>query len=237
MPATLAQPRSEPSRRHVVAGREIVLPEPGGTLTLRGVTWGEYLDINESPDSRGTRMTFDRGRLDIEMPGYEHETIGDIADKAIFCFARERGMRYVAAGSTRWDGPGSDQSLESDKSYYIGSADSVRGKHDIDLAVDPPPDLAIEIDISRPRPTRRGVHARLGVPELWQWRGGRLVALRLEQGRYVEVPQSVALPSFPLDVLADVLSRWPDVDSFEADDGMRQWCRDHPPQTGGGAVG
>ena len=230
MPATFAEPRS--SRRHVVAGREIVLPEPGGTLVLRGVSWAEYLRINDEVGGPGVTMTFDRGRLDIEMADQEHEQTKATASLLIAIYATERGFDFAATASTRWDGAGSDRGLESDESYYLKNEPQIRGKR-IDLSVDPPPDLAVEIDISRPRPTRQSVYARLGVPELWQWRHGRLRVLRFDAGRYVEVAQSVELPGFPLDLLAEVLDRWPAISQPAAIRQLRQWCDDHPPAQAG----
>ena len=51
----------------------------------------------------------------------------------------------------------------------------------LDLTVDPPPDLAIEVDISRSSIDKLGIYADLGVPELWFYDGQSLVVRRLQR--------------------------------------------------------
>jgi Uma2 family endonuclease len=96
-----------------------------------------------------------------------------------------------------------------------------------DLAVDPPPDLAIEIDISAPEFEKASVYARLGVPEIWRWRHGRLAVLeRQSLGGYTERQTSVALPDFPLNELAAALAAYPEIDSARSVALFRKSVRD-----------
>ena len=59
--------------------------------------------------------------------------------------------------------------LEPDDCFWIAHEAEVRGKTIIDLRTDPPPDLAIEVDISRSSLDRMGIYAKLRVPEVWRW--------------------------------------------------------------------
>jgi Uma2 family endonuclease len=69
----------------------------------------------------------------------------------------------------------------------------------LDFTVDPPPDLAIEIDVSRSSVPRQPVYAALGVPELWRFNGQTLTVLhRRESGEYEPAESSLALPSLPV---------------------------------------
>jgi hypothetical protein len=78
------------------------------------------------------------------------------------------------------------------------------------LAVDPPPDLAAEIEPGPPDVEKESIYARLGVPEIWRWRDGRsAVFARQPDGTYAGRPQSVALPDFPLAELAAALGQYP----------------------------
>jgi len=189
---------------------------PGETvvhrLTLRGVSWSLYDQLLSVVGNGLPRMTYDRGLLEMEMPSKTHETLKWIAGRFVEAYAEESSIDFDAAGSTTWRRATIQGGLEADESYYIQNCSRVRGK-EIDLAVDPPPDLAIEIDLSPPDIDKASVYARLGVPEIWRWRDGRLIVLeRQSHGGYVERQKSLALPDFPLADLAAVLAGYPQTD-------------------------
>jgi len=102
-----------------------------------------------------------------------------------------------------------------------------RGR-EIDLEVDPPPDLAVEIDLCRPDVEKAGIYARLGVPEIWRWRGGRIIVFALQAGgSYAEIERSIALPDFPLEELAAALGGCPQADSLRAVEAFRRRVREN----------
>jgi Uma2 family endonuclease len=74
----------------------------------------------------------------------------------------------------------------------------VRSKDEIDLSLDPPPDLVIEIDISRSSVPKLDLYRTLGIPEIWRYRDARLIVFALENTDYIEVEKSVVLPGFPV---------------------------------------
>jgi Uma2 family endonuclease len=89
-----------------------------------------------------------------------------------------------------------NQGVEPDESFYIASRNAVIGKNKIDLTVDPPPDLAIEIDITSR--TEFDNYQALGVPELWRFRrDGTLQINVLREGKYVESKISPTFPNLP----------------------------------------
>ena len=93
--------------------------------------------------------------------------------------------------------------LEPDECYYIAHAAAIIGKQELDLTVDPPPDLAIEVDISPPGVARQPIYAALGVPEIWRYDGRRLICLHRhsEQAtgpRYVPADRSISFPQLSL---------------------------------------
>ncbi|MBV8076797.1 MAG: Uma2 family endonuclease, partial [Planctomycetaceae bacterium] len=122
-----------------------------------------------------------------------------------------------------------------DECYYLTNAERVVGRR-IDLSVDPPPDLAIEVEISRSALDRIGIYAALGVPEVWRFDGE---ALRVEQlqadGTYREVAASPGLPFLSSEEvvqwlrLAETMGQTPWLRQF------REWVRDElAPRFGGG---
>ena len=89
-----------------------------------------------------------------------------------------------------------------------GDLERIADADHIDLTVDPPPDLAIEIEITQSALQRMSIYAALGVPELWRYDGRILrVMIRHQDGGYRESERSLAFPSVPMDQLADFASR------------------------------
>src|SRR5438105_3883440 len=134
--ADAAAPRVSP-HREAVAHR----------LTLRGVPWSLYEQLLAAIGDGLPRMTYDRGMLELEMLSEQHEALKWIAGRFIEAYAEESGIDYRATGSTTWRREAIEGGLEADESYYIQNYQRVRGR-EVDLEVDPPPDLAVEIDLS-----------------------------------------------------------------------------------------
>jgi Uma2 family endonuclease len=200
-------------------------------LTLRGVPWSLYERLLALVGDGLPRMTYDRGALELEMPSRTHEALKWIAGRFIEAYAEESGIDYEATGSTTWRRQTIEGGLEADESYYIQNYGRVRGR-EVDLAVDPPPDLAVEIDLSPPDVEKASVYARLGVPEIWRWRDGRLTVLaRQPGGDYAERQQSLALPDFPLDELAAALGHYPQGDPAHTVAAFRRRVRENRART------
>jgi Uma2 family endonuclease len=106
----------------------------------------------------------------------------------------------------------------------------VQGR-EVNLEIDPPPDLAVEIDLSPPDVEKASIYARLGVAEIWRWRDGRLIVLALQAGGgYAEIKRSIALPDLPLDELAAALAGYPQANSVRAVEAFRRRLRERPPR-------
>lgn len=86
--------------------------------------------------------------------------------------------------------------VEADDCFYIQNEAVIRGKKRIDLTIDPPPDLTIEIDITSR--TRFNNYEALGVSELWRYDGQSLEINVLESGKYVKSNISRNFPRFSL---------------------------------------
>jgi len=98
-------------------------------------------------------------------------------------------------GSTTWKRRDLAKGLEPDECYYIQSEPLVHGRSDIDLRRDPPPDLAVEIDITRNPLDRPSVYAALGVGELWRYNGKIFQFVRrIRAGKYKSITASASLP-------------------------------------------
>jgi len=142
----------------------------------------------------GTRFTYDEGALEIMVLSIAHEdpnrTLAYLVE--VVAAATERDLRR--ARSTTFKRKDLAKGFEPDSCFYIDHVEQVRGKEDLDLLTDPPPDLVIEVDITRSSLSRFPIFAALGVPEVWRFDGNRVTMHRLESGRYAQIEASLALP-------------------------------------------
>ena len=166
---------------------------PGQHVLLQDVSWQEFEAILEDlGDHRSSRVAYDNGILDIAVPLPEHEYDKEIVGDLLKALLEELDIEFLTLGSTTFKAPELGKGLEPDQCFYIQNEARVRGKKRLDLAIDPPPDLAIEIDItSRTYPN---IYKALKVPELWRFDRGVLQINVLQNGEYVVVPES---PNFP----------------------------------------
>lgn len=170
---------------------------PGQTVVLENISWAEFEAILEDlGESRGSRIAYDNGRLEIMTPLPEHEVNKVYLSNFVEILLEELDIEFCPLGSTTFKNQAMFKGIEPDSCFYIQNEPAVRGKYRLDLTVDPPPDLAIEIDITnRSHPE---IYQALGVRELWQYRQGELKFLLLQDGQYIESKTSTNFPNFPL---------------------------------------
>ncbi|BAY32485.1 hypothetical protein NIES2107_43740 [Nostoc carneum NIES-2107] len=176
--------------------KRIHLP-PGQRVLLQDVTWQELETIiEELGEHRAVRIAYDRGILEIMAPLPEHEDDKEIISDLIKALLEELDIEFRCLGSTTFKNQLMTQGIEPDQCFYIKNEALIRGKKRLDLTVDPPPDLALEIDItSRTHPN---IYQALKVPELWRFEKGILKINLLQDGNYVESQSSLNFPHLPL---------------------------------------
>jgi len=150
--------------------------------------------LAENVESCGTRLAYDEGLLEIMVVSLGHENPNRTLAKLAEIVAEETDRDFQPSGSTTFRRKDLKKGLEPDSSYYIDHAEAVRGKSEIDLMVDPPPDLVIEVDITRSWLNRFRILAAVGVPEVWRYDGERVTMHWLGEGLYIEIATSVVLP-------------------------------------------
>lgn len=164
-------------------------------LVLSGISWDLYDQLRENEENWHVRMTYDNGRLELMSPSSDHEAIKTLIGKMIEAFAEEMRVPHRSLGSTTWKRDELTKGLEADECYYILNHKSVRKRRHIDLAIDPPPDLVVETEISRSVVSKLRIYAALGVLEVWRWRKRGLSAYSLgADGKYVKREFSLNFP-------------------------------------------
>jgi Uma2 family endonuclease len=196
-----------------------VLATPNDRVILCDVSWERYESLlADYAESSVHRLTYDEGTLEIMSPLEEHEESNRTINLLVEVVAEEREIEIRNLGSTTFKRQDLAKGFEADSCFYIQNVERVRGSKRIDLLVDPPPDLVIEIDITSPSLPKLPIDAQLGVPEVWQYDGQRLSVLLLEGSAYREASESRALPGLTGPILTEFLQESQTV-------GRRQWLR------------
>jgi Uma2 family endonuclease len=186
---------------------QMILP-PGHSVLFEAVDWPAFETFLEQMGERpGMRLAYDDGVLELMTPLLEHEDDKQIIGDLIAALLETLNIEFRNIGSTTLRSPAVGKGVEADQCFYIAHEPAIRGKRSIDLAIDPPPDLALEIDITTRR-DHRPIYAALGVPELWRFDGTRLHIYCLRGDAYVQTEQSDQFPGLPLaDAIPSFLAR------------------------------
>ena len=199
---------------------------PESRFVLDGIGWHGYETLLGLIVESATRLTYDRGNLEFMSPSQDHEQFRVLLGRFIDTLTEELYLPCIAAGSTTWRREDLDRGLEPDLCFYLANSHRVRGKS-IDLRVDPPPDLAIEVEISRSALDRMGIYAALGVPEVWRFDGETLRVERLQDDRtYVLSATSLSFPFLATDEVVRFLRLAASMDHSEWGRRLRAWVRD-----------
>ena len=176
-------------------------------VVLSSVGWQTYLSLVEESDHAGGRMTFDQGVLEIMSPLMPHESGKRLIGRMIEMFTLIRGIDIRSAASTTFRRTDLQRGFEADESYYIQCSELIRGKHEIDLSIDPPPDLVIEVEMTRSSINKLRLFSSMGIPEIWRYDGKTIWIGCLQNGTYAESGVSGVLPGFPIGLAKELLTR------------------------------
>lgn len=200
---------------------------PEQRLLLHNIDWSQYQAIAAAVGERHIRLTYDGKDLELMTVSHGHERGGEMLDRFLNVVTEEMDIPMQSGGSTTLSREDVERGLEPDKCYCLENESLVRDKDEIDLTVDPPPDLAIEIEVSRSCLDRMGIYAALRIPELWRFDGEVLRVYHLtEAGNYVEAPASRHFPFLPLGEVQAFLLRRGQLDETKLIKSFRQWVRE-----------
>ncbi|MBI3271766.1 MAG: Uma2 family endonuclease [Planctomycetes bacterium] len=168
-------------------------------FVLRAVDWRSYGEILRILGDRHVFVTYDRGSLELMSPSPEHESYKSILRCLLDVLVLELDIDVRRGASTTFRREDVERGLEPDECYWIGNEQWVRGRPSLDLTRDPPPDLAVEIDVTSSSLDRQGIYAALRVPEIWRFDGQALRVYILQpDGSYLRSEMSRSFPSLPL---------------------------------------
>jgi Uma2 family endonuclease len=164
-------------------------------LLLPSIRWETYRAIADDLEAQpNKRLTYDNGLLEIRMPSDLHESYKKLLGRIVEALTEALEIEICSLGSMTCDRQDLARGLEPDQCYYIQNEAKIWGKDKINLQIDPPPDLAIEIDITSSSINRFAIYAKLAVPEIWRYDGQIITIHHLVDDRYVLSDRSLSLP-------------------------------------------
>ncbi len=192
----LASPTSSTTETSDVADDHRVL--------LTGISWKTYSAMLNDIGDSALRLTYDNGSLEVELPGKRHEVIRKLCAAMIERALERTSVEFEPEGSTTWRHEAGLRGLEADECYHIQNFKSVAGRDELDLTIDPPPDLAVEVEIHSPLLSKMEVYRGLRVAELWRIRSDRSCEMYLldPAGNYQPIQVSTSIPLFTPDIVS-----------------------------------
>lgn len=176
-------------------------------VVLRCVSWDTYERLlADDEERRIPRMTYDQGVLELVTPSLPHERDALTIARIVDIVTAMLGIPVVNAGGTTYRRKNLKRGFEPDASFYIQSEERVRGRDEIDLIIDPPPDVVLEMEMSRSAINKLRLFASMGIPEVWRCDGRRVTILIRDGDTYQESPESLALPVLTHEVLERFLA-------------------------------
>ena len=179
-------------------------------VLLKNISWQTFeAMLTEMGEDRAARLAYDEGMLEIMTPLGEHENTHRFRDDLIRVLADELDLNLKKFGSLTLKREDVARGAEPDSCYYIQNEPVVRGRREIDLNTDPPPDLVVEIDITNSSSDKRPIYASLGVPELWRYQGQKLQVFVLSSPAliYIEAQESPTFPLLALDMIPQLIKQ------------------------------
>jgi Uma2 family endonuclease len=201
-------------------------PEEEQRFVVHGVSWASYLAIGQLfADRPALRLTYDRGTLAFMTTSPRHECYKHWLGRFLETVAEELKKPIAPGGSMTFQREDLERGFEPDNCYWVENELAVRGKLTWEPTADPPPDVMIEIEVSRSAQGRMRIFAAFRIPEIWCYDGEQLqIHLLQPDGTYQQSERSVAFPSVPVEELVGFFPS-ETTDYLSAVAAVRAWVR------------
>ena len=180
-----------------------------GRVLLRHISWPTYQSLLAEVGDDPIHLTYDDGYLEIEVPSDRHEQLKKAVGKLIEMTLERGDIDFEPLGSTTWNSEAKLKGIEADECFYVQSAPLIKGKRPVVLGVHPPPDLAIEVEVSGSSIDKLSIYAALQIPEVWRvMEDGRVrVVRRSDDGTYAPADKSSVVPGLSPEVVEACLRK------------------------------
>jgi Uma2 family endonuclease len=201
---------------------------PADRILIRNIDWKAYRQISDAlGEHHHYRLSYDGKDLELMTKSMGHGMYGRFLCFVVVVLTETLQLSRRSCGDMTCDREDIAHGIEPDECFYIENEPRVRGKRDIDLAVDPAPDLGIEIDLTTDSRRRMGIYAAIRVPEIWRYEDRTktvLIYVLQPDGQYATVERSRCLPLVGAADLTRFLQRQQDEEESSLLKEFRQWA-------------
>jgi Uma2 family endonuclease len=189
------------------------LPEDA-SVTFNDVSWDEYEDLLEQVgEAPGLRISYDNGSLQVMTISSEHEKYASFVSSLVTVIRLRLRIDILGFGSATMRKRKRKKGNEPDGCFYVQTASLIGNRIQLDFETDPPPDIAVEIDVHHDSRSKFPIYAALGVSEIWRYDGRVMTIYHLAEHAterepvYVEQDTSTALPMLTAQILSEMIER------------------------------
>ena len=201
-------------------------PATDNKIVLYDVSWETYERLlSDLSDRSSPRLTYDEGRLEIMSPTEEHEELNRSLAALVEAVAEALEIDLRSLGSTTFRRQDLDRGFEPDSCFYVQSLSKLESNRRVDLELDPPPDLVIEIDISHSSKEKLALYREMGVPEVWRHDGDSVKIHVLQDEGYDTVETGRVFPILSAAKLTELLETGRTHKRYERLKSIREWAR------------
>jgi Uma2 family endonuclease len=195
-------------------------------VVLPNVSWETYERLlTDLSDCSVPHLTYDQGRLEIMSPTAKHEQVNRNIERLMTISSLEMNVEVRSLGSTTFKREDIARGFEPDSCFYVQNEAVIRGKEELDLLVDPPPDIVFGVDITSSSIDKRSLFAHFAVPEVWCYDDEKIEILNLVNRAYVRSESSSVLPFLTAKVLTDFVAESLTLSGLEWMKKTRDWAR------------
>ncbi len=215
------------SQPPAIKPRNLARPTGEQHFLLTNIDWKTYKAIGQAlMDRPGLRLTYDRGNLELMSTSPKHEVYKKHLARFIEIMAEELNRPFTTAGNMTFEREDLEKGMEPDDCFWFQHEPQMRCKLTWEPFIDPAPDLALEIEISRSFLDRLAICAALGIGEVWCYNGDAIRILRLQaDGTYQKVDKSQVFPEVPLEQILTFLQAIETKDLLTVIREFRTWIR------------
>ncbi|MGH9848619.1 MAG: Uma2 family endonuclease [Blastocatellia bacterium] len=201
----------------------------GAVETFHNVTWDEYEELLEQVgEASDLRISYNDGTLKVMSLSPTHEKYSRFIERLISTLSLRLRINILFFGSMTMRKRKKSKGNEPDACFYVQTASAIGARLDLDFAVDPPPDVVVEVDIHHDSTGNDPIYAALGVPEIWRYDGWQAAIYHMKGNEYVEAEASLALPMITPAVLTEYLTRMRQEGEFAAIIAFDEWLQSLP---------
>ncbi len=199
-------------------------------VLLDNISWETFNKLlEELGNKRASRLSYFQGQLEVMSPLGEHENNNRFIDDLIRVIADELNLNLKKFGSLTLKLDGEQRGVEPDSCYYLKNEPLVRNKQNIDLNLDPPPDLVLEIDITSSSLNKLPIYGAMKIPEIWQFNGEKLTIFLLtaDKYNYEKSEQSLTFPWLNLEIVPELIKKNLEIGETATLKQFRQWIKNN----------